>query len=91
MEITKIKIRQLNEPKQSYQDETYSIIGYASVVFDDVFMVHSIKILYDDKQYQIEMHKQKLADGSHKDVAHCVDNSFRQELKRKIIEEYQKI
>jgi DNA-binding cell septation regulator SpoVG len=91
MKITKIKIRKLDNPKQSFSNPKYYIVAYASVTFDDMFMVHGIKILEKEtmktstKEYKIEMQKQKLKDNSLKDMYHAVDNEFREYMQGVIL------
>lgn len=89
MNITKIKIRKLIKNVKSFSNPGDTLIAYISITFDDVFMVHSIRLLKSDEgKYFIQMPKEKIKDGSFKDIFHAVDNDFRCMLLSECINAY---
>lgn len=89
MEITKVKIRRLYRPVLKHGTNNEYLKAYCSIVFDDVFMIHSIKIIEDEfGNLYINMQQERLKDGSYKDIYHSVSKDFRKELKEKIITAY---
>jgi len=89
MNITKIKVRKLKDKVTSYANKSDLILAYLSITFDDVFMVHSIKLLQDDTgKYFISMPKEKIKDGSFKDIFHAVDSEFRKYILSECINAY---
>lgn len=64
--------------------------GTASVVFDNCFCVHSIKIIERmDGRFFIAM-PSMLNNGEHHDICHPINSSFREELENAILEVYRK-
>lgn len=89
MNITKIKVRKLRENVKSFSNPEDTLIAYISITFDDVFMVHSIKLVINqDRKYFISMPKEKIKDGSFKDLFHAVDNKFRSYILDECINAY---
>mgnify|MGYP002851785288 CR=1 FL=1 len=82
MDISNVKIRILN-------NEDSNLKAVASVVFDDVFCVHDIKIVKGDHGCFISMPSKKDKAGNLRDVAHPTAQDFRQKLQDTIIKEYQ--
>lgn len=61
----------------------------ASVTFDDVFVVHDIKIIEADEGMFIAMPSRKSADGIYRDIAHPINSEMRQRLQTVILEKYE--
>lgn len=61
----------------------------ASVTFDDVFVVHDIKIIEAEDGLFIAMPSRKSADGIYRDIAHPINSEMRQLLQRVILEKYE--
>jgi stage V sporulation protein G len=86
MKITNVQIRPLINPHPCFNKSGSFIKAYASVTFDNVFIVHSVKII--ENQYgtlNIGMYDRKTRSGIFKDVFHPIDAEFRKELREKII------
>ena len=79
MEITSVNVRKIEK-------EGSKVVAVASVLFDDVFAVHDIRLLEGKNGLFIAMPSRKLSNGSYKDVAHPINQEFRLilEQKRKI-------
>ena len=62
MEITSVNVRKIEK-------EGSKVVAVASVLFDDVFAVHDIRLLEGKNGLFIAMPSRKLSNGSYKDVA----------------------
>ena len=84
MEITSVNVRKIEK-------EGSKVVAVASVLFDDVFAVHDIRLLEGKNGLFIAMPSRKLSNGSYKDVAHPINQEFRLILEQKIKEKYNEI
>ena len=80
MEVTKVEIRPM-------RDEG-SLKAFCSVIFDDVFIVHSIKIIQGREGLFIAMPSREVGDGEYRDIAHPIDNDFHLKLEEAILKRY---
>ncbi|MBP5288686.1 MAG: SpoVG family protein [Clostridia bacterium] len=81
MKITEVAVRKLfNEGIMR---------AVVSVTFDDVFVVHDIKVLSIGERLLIVMPNRKNGDGTYRDVAHPILPSFRKELEAAVMEAYE--
>lgn len=80
MQITDVRVRKI-----SSQNKMKAI---ASVTFDDVFVVHDIKVLESDKGLFIAMPSRKIPNGEFKDIAHPIKTETREEIQAAIIAKY---
>jgi stage V sporulation protein G len=81
MEITDIRIKKV-------EGET-KLKAYASVTFEDSFVVHNIKVIEGKAGLFIAMPSRKTKSGEMKDVAHPINSDFREKLQSAILEAYQ--
>ena len=79
MKITEVRIRKLSVEGK--------LRAYATVTFDNCFVVHNIKIIDGKAGLFIAMPSRKTAEG-YMDVAHPISPEFRTELQDTIISEY---
>ena len=84
MEITSVNVRKIEK-------EGSKVVAVASVLFDDVFAVHDIRLLEGKNGLFIAMPSRKLSNGSYKDVAHPINQEFRLISEQKIKEKYNEI
>lgn len=80
MQITELRIRKV--------DDEGKLRAYVTVTFDNCFVVHNVKIIEGQNGLFIAMPSRKTANGEYKDVAHPISPEFRNELQKKIIDEY---
>lgn len=80
MQITEIRIHLMNEDR---------LKAFASVTFDDCFVVRNMKIVQGDKGLFLCMPSRKMIDGTYKDMVHPVHQDFRSYLESNIIKAYQ--
>jgi len=62
--------------------------AFCSVVFDDVFIVHSVKIIQGKESLFVAMPSREVKNGQFRDTAHPIDNGFRMTMETRILEEY---
>lgn len=79
MEITDISVFRVDGER---------LKGYATVIFDNVFIVRDLKIIDGNKGLFVAMPNKKAKDGTYKDIAHPLNQEMRDLLERKIIEKY---
>lgn len=83
MEITDIKVRKINaEGKMK---------AVVSVTFDDVFVVHDIKIIEGADKLFIAMPSRKTPEGEYRDIAHPINAEMRELIQSKIIAKYEEV
>lgn len=82
MKITDIRVR-----KVSKQGKMRAVV---SVTFDDVFVVHDIKVIEGERGLFIAMPSKKSADGEYRDIAHPINSDMRGELQSAILEAFEK-
>lgn len=83
MEITKVEIRPM-------RDEG-NLKAFCSVVFDEVFIVHSVKVIQGKDNLFVAMPSREVRAGEFRDTAHPIDNDFRLELERVVLERYRDV
>ncbi|HOI43408.1 MAG TPA: septation regulator SpoVG [Elusimicrobiales bacterium] len=81
MEITEVRIHLRNEAR---------LKAFATVTFDNAFVVHNMKVVNGNKGLIVCMPSRKIKDGSYKDIAHPISNEFRGRLEEIILGEYKK-
>ena len=84
MKITSVSIRKVEK-------EDSRMKGIASVLLDDSFAVHGIRIIEGEKGLFIAMPSKKTPTGDYRDIAHPINPEVRSMFEEKIIEEYKKI
>ena len=83
MEITSVNVRKIEK-------EGSRMKGIASVLIDDAFAVHDIRIIEGDNGLFIAMPSRKTATGDYRDIAHPVNQETRAMLEEAIKAEYEK-
>ncbi|MEA5001308.1 MAG: septation regulator SpoVG [Endomicrobiaceae bacterium] len=81
MTITEVRVFPKSEEK---------LKAYAAVTFDNVFVVHNLRIVKGEKGLMVCMPSKKKNDGTFKDIAHPITNEFRSELEKIVLAAYEK-
>jgi len=81
MEITDIRIKKVEGENK--------LKAYASVTFDDSFVIHNIKVIQGNNGLFIAMPSRRTRSGEMKDVAHPINSQFREKIQNAILEAYQ--
>ncbi len=79
MEITGIKIYPVSEKK---------VRAYASIVFDQCFIVRDLKVIDGDTKLFVAMPSKKMKDGSYRDTAHPLNAEMREMIELRVLEAF---
>ena len=81
MQITDIRVRKLTKEGK--------MKAVVSVTFDDVFVVHDVKVIDGDKGLFIAMPSRRAGDGEYRDIAHPINSDMRDRLQSEILAKYE--
>lgn len=81
MKITSVNVRKIEK-------EGSRMKGIASVLLDDAFAVHDIRIIEGDNGLFIAMPSRKTATGGYRDIAHPINPEVRAMFEEAILEAY---
>ena len=81
MEITEVRITLRNEEK---------LKAFASITFDDCFVVRGLKVISGSQGYFVSMPSRKRKDGSYQDIAHPINTKTRDKLQAIVLDAYEK-
>ena len=83
MQITDIRVRKITKEGK--------MKAVVSVTFDDIFVVHDIKIIEGEKGLFIAMPSRRSGDGEYRDIAHPINSEMRDKLQREILAKYEEV
>ncbi len=83
MKITSVSVRKIEK-------EGSKMKGIASVLIDDSFAIHDIRIIEGNNGLFIAMPSRKTATGDYRDIAHPINQDVRKTFEEAIFEEYNK-
>ena len=83
MTITSVSVRKVEK-------EGSRMKGIASVLLDEAFAVHDIRIIEGDSGLFIAMPSRKTATGGYRDIAHPINPDVRKQFEDAILEEFAK-
>ena len=84
MEITSVTVRRFDR-------EGSNVKGFASVVLDEAFAIHDIRIIEGENGLFIAMPSRKTQDGEYRDIAHPINTETRDRIQRIILERYEEL
>ncbi len=82
MKITSVTVRKIEK-------ENSRMKGIASVLIDDCFAVHDIRIIEGDNGLFIAMPSRQVATGGYRDIAHPINAETRQMFEKAILKAYE--
>jgi stage V sporulation protein G len=83
MEITEVRV---------FFSDDNKVKAYSSITFDNMFVVHGIKILDGKKGLFVAMPSKRTSDSDRfKDLVHPLNSEFRKQIQDRILSEYEKI
>ena len=80
MEITDVRVFPVDEEK---------LKGFATVTFDNCFVVRDIKVIAGNNGLFVAMPSKKRKDGTYRDTAHSLNSEMRQAIDSRILAAYQ--
>ncbi len=85
---TLMKITSVNVHVTEKEDSRMK--GFASVLIEDCFAIHDIRIIQGDNGLFIAMPSRKTATGGYRDIAHPITPECRQLFEDAVLEAYRK-
>ncbi|MCU0642904.1 MAG: septation regulator SpoVG [bacterium] len=82
MEITEITVTLRNEDK---------LKAFVNVTFENKFVVRGMKVIKGANGFFVSMPSRKMPDGSFRDIAHPINNEFREVIEQAILDEYYRV
>ena len=83
MEITSVTIRKVEKADSRMK-------GIASVLLDDCFAIHDIRIIEGDNGLFVAMPSRKTSVGDYRDIAHPINPETRKMFEDKVLDAYNK-
>ena len=83
VKITSVNVRKIEK-------ENSRMKGIVSILIDDCFAVHDIKVIEGDNGLFVAMPSRRNAVGDYRDVAHPINQETREMFNQVILEEYEK-
>ena len=82
MEITEVRVFPVDEDK---------LKAFASIIFDDCFVVSDIKVIHGHQGLFISMPSKKRKNGTFRDIAHPLNNATRQMIEGMVLGRYREM
>jgi stage V sporulation protein G len=79
MEVTKVSLRAVAMNK---------VCAIASVVLDDAFVVHDLRVVNGEKGLFVAMPSRKLPNGEFRDICHPINADSRQRLQEAVLDQF---
>ena len=83
MKITEVKVYPAKESGR--------LKAYATIVFDNSFIVRDLKVIEGDKGFFVSMPSRRRKDGTFRDIVHPLNSEMRTMVENSIIDEYTKV
>lgn len=83
MEITEVKVFPV--------DDGGRLKAYATLVFDDSFIIRDLKVIQGDQALFVSMPSRRKKDGSFRDIVHPLNADMRTKVEDSIIQEYNNV
>lgn len=87
--LNKATAMKITEVKVYLAKESGRLKAYATVVFDDAFIVRDLKIIEGHKGLFVSMPSRRRKDGTFRDVAHPLNSDMRQSLEETILKAFE--
>lgn len=81
MQITNVALRAVAMNK---------VCAIASIVIDDAFVVHDLRIVNGDKGLFVAMPSRKLPNGEFRDICHPINSGARTEIQEVVLEAFER-
>jgi len=81
----------ITEVKVYIAKESGRLKAYATVVFDNCFIVRDLKVIEGHKGLFVSMPSRRRKDGTFRDIVHPLNSETRTSIEDSIIEEYKKV
>jgi len=82
MQLTEVKVFPVNDDEK--------LKAYATIVFDDCFVVRDLKIIHGNNGLFVAMPSKKKKDGTYRDTAHPLNNETRRMIEDAVLGEFER-
>lgn len=79
MKITKVTLRPVAMNK---------VCAIASIVIDDAFVIHDLRVVNGDKGLFVAMPSRKLPNGDFRDICHPINSEARDMIQQAVLEQF---
>ena len=83
MEITEVKVFPAKDDGR--------LKAYATIVFDNAFIIRDLKVIEGHKGLFVSMPSRKRKDGTFRDVVHPLNPESRRSIEDRVIDEYKRV
>jgi stage V sporulation protein G len=80
MDVTKVSLRPVSMNK---------VCAIASVVIDDAFVVHDLRVVNGEKGLFVAMPSRKLPNGEFRDICHPINAEARQQIQESVLAQFE--
>jgi stage V sporulation protein G len=80
MDVTKVTLRQVSMKK---------VCAIASIVIDEQFVVHDLRVVNGDKGLFVAMPSRKLPNGDFRDVCHPINTETRNQIQAAVLDQFE--
>lgn len=79
MDITKVTLRPVAMNK---------VVAIASIVIDDCFVIHDLRVVNGDKGVFVAMPSRKLPNGDFRDICHPINTDARNSIQQAVLDQF---
>jgi len=83
VDITEVRIREVHRDGK--------LKAFASITFDNLFVVHDLKIIEGKKGTFVAMPSKRLKTGEFRDIAHPINQQGRDMIQSRVLTEYERV
>jgi len=84
VQVTEVRIRKVGQDGSKMK-------AVCSVIFDNVFVVHDIKVVEGERGLFVAMPSRRTPAGEFRDIAHPITSDARQTIQEAILKAYQEM
>src|SRR5258708_39762332 len=70
--------------------ENGKLKAYATIVFENIFIVRDLKVIEGEKGFFVSMPSRRRKDGTFRDIVHPLNSETRKKIEDSVISEYTK-
>ena len=85
MKITDVRVKKI------VGEEAGRLKAYVDLTFDEVLVIHGLKLIEGENGKFIAMPSRKMPDGEFKDIVHPISPDLRNEITETVIKKYEEI
>lgn len=82
VQVTDVRVRRVTGPETKLK-------AYCSIVFDDMFVLHEVRVVEGAHGPFVAMPRRKTGDSEYKDLAHPITAEAREMIQRTVLQAYQ--